>query len=90
LQKVLRAYARGTTFFEDVNNRDESMRILQAASGLKKEDVEKGYDFQRNGHYFDTTGKVSRAKADKSREGYGRRWAIFRARSTSIACFCRA
>jgi ABC-type nitrate/sulfonate/bicarbonate transport system substrate-binding protein len=31
LQQVLRAYARGTTFFEDVNNRDESMRILQAA-----------------------------------------------------------
>jgi NitT/TauT family transport system substrate-binding protein len=62
LQKLLRAYSRGTAFFEDVRNRDESMRILQAASGLKKEDVEKGYDFQRNGHYFDSTGKVSRAK----------------------------
>jgi NitT/TauT family transport system substrate-binding protein len=62
LQKLLRAYSRGTAFFEDGRNRDESIRILQAASSLKKEDVEKGYDFQRNGHYFDTTGKVSRAK----------------------------
>lgn len=62
LQKLLRAYSRGTAFFEDVRNRDESIRILQAASGLKREDVEKGYDFLRSGHYFDTTGKVSRAK----------------------------
>ena len=62
VQKLLQAYSRGTAFFEDVRNRDEAIRILQAASGLKKEDVEKGYDFQRNGHYFDTSGKVSRAK----------------------------
>jgi NitT/TauT family transport system substrate-binding protein len=62
LRKLLQAYSRGTAFFEDIRNRDESMRILQIASGLKQEDVEKGYDFQRNGHYFDTSGKVSRAK----------------------------
>jgi len=60
--KLLRAYAKGIAFFEDAGNRDEALRILQAASGLTKEDVERGYDFQHNGHYFDTTGKVSRSK----------------------------
>ncbi len=62
LQKLLRAHLRGTQFFEDAKNRDESIRILQKASGLKKEDVEKGYDFQHDGHYFDVTGTVSKAK----------------------------
>jgi ABC-type nitrate/sulfonate/bicarbonate transport system substrate-binding protein len=62
LEKLLRAHARGTAFFEDAKNRDESVRILQKASGLKKEDVEKGYAFQHDGHYFDTSGKVSKAK----------------------------
>jgi len=62
VQKLLRAHARGLAFFEDANNRAESIRILQAASGLKQEDVEKGYDFQRNGHYFDTSFKVPLSK----------------------------
>jgi NitT/TauT family transport system substrate-binding protein len=62
LQKLLRAHLRGTQFFEDAKNRDEAIRILQKASGLKHEDVEKGYDFQHDGHYFDPTGMVSKAK----------------------------
>jgi NitT/TauT family transport system substrate-binding protein len=62
VQKLLHAHARGLAFFEDAGNREESLRILQTASGLKREDVEKGYDFLRNGHYFDTSLKVSRSK----------------------------
>ena len=38
------------------------MQILKAASGLTQEDVEKSYDFFRNGHFFEPTGKVSRSK----------------------------
>jgi NitT/TauT family transport system substrate-binding protein len=62
VQKLLRAHARGLAFFEDASNREEAVRILQTASGLKREDVEKSYDFQRDGHYFDTTFKVPLSK----------------------------
>jgi NitT/TauT family transport system substrate-binding protein len=60
--KLLRAHAKGVAFFEDSNNRAEALRILQTASGLSKEDVERSYAFFHDGHYFDTTGKVSKSK----------------------------
>jgi NitT/TauT family transport system substrate-binding protein len=60
--KLLRAHAKGTAFFEDSGNREEALRILQTASGLTREDVERGYTFLHDGHYFDTTGKVSKSK----------------------------
>jgi len=62
LEKVLRVQNRGIAWFEDGQNRAEAVQILKTASGLSEGDVEKSYDFFRNGHYFEPTGKVSRAK----------------------------
>jgi NitT/TauT family transport system substrate-binding protein len=62
LEKVLRAQNKAVVWFEDEKNRAEAVQILKNASGLTQEDVEKSYDFFRNGHFFEGTGKVSRSK----------------------------
>ena len=62
LQKLLAAHTRSVAWFEDARNRSEAVQILMAASKLKQEDVEKAYDFMRNGHFFEPTGKVSKSK----------------------------
>lgn len=62
LEKVLSAQSKATAWFEDQQNRGEALRILKTASGLNEADVEKAYDFFRDGHYFEPTGKVSMAK----------------------------
>jgi ABC-type nitrate/sulfonate/bicarbonate transport system substrate-binding protein len=62
LQKLLAAHTRSVAWFEDGRNRNEAVQILVAASKLKQEDVEKAYDFMRNGHFFEPTGKVSKSK----------------------------
>jgi len=62
LAKLLRAENKGAAWFEDEKNRAEAVQILMAASRLTQDDVEKSYDFFRNGHFFEPTGKVSRAK----------------------------
>jgi ABC-type nitrate/sulfonate/bicarbonate transport system substrate-binding protein len=62
VEKVLRAENRGIAWFQDSQNRDEALRILKTASGLDQEDIEKAYDFFHDGHYFEPTGKISRAK----------------------------
>jgi NitT/TauT family transport system substrate-binding protein len=62
LEKLLRAQGKGVAWFEDQSNRGEAVQILKTASHLTQEDVEKSYDFFRNGHFFEPTGKVSRSK----------------------------
>ena len=62
LAKVMRAQNRSIAWFEDAANREEAVQILQSESHLSKDDTEKAYDFFRNGHFFEPTGKVSRAK----------------------------
>jgi len=62
LAKLLRAQNRSVAWFEDANNRAAAVQILKAASGLTQEDVEKAYAFFRDGHFFEPSGKVSRAK----------------------------
>jgi len=62
LQKILAAHSKAVAWFEDDRNRSDAVAILAAASKLKQEDVEKAYDFMRNGHFFEPTGKVSRSK----------------------------
>jgi NitT/TauT family transport system substrate-binding protein len=64
LEKLMRVKNKSVAWFEDDNNRVESLRILKSASGLSEDDVEKAYDFFRKGHYFEPTGKVSRAKLE--------------------------
>jgi NitT/TauT family transport system substrate-binding protein len=62
LAKVMRAENRSIAWFEDAGNRAEAVQILQGESHLSQDDTEKAYDFFRNGHFFEPTGKVSRAK----------------------------
>jgi len=62
LEKLLRAENRSIAWFEDGQNRAEALRILKTVSSLSEDDIEKAYDFFRNGHFFEPTGKVSRAK----------------------------
>src|SRR5580704_10621587 len=62
LEKLLRVETRSVAWFEDEKNRAEAVQILKAASGLTQDDVEKSYDFFRNGHFFEPAGRVSRSK----------------------------
>lgn len=62
LEKVLQVENQSIAWFDDEKNRAEAVRILKSASGLTQGDVEKSYDFFRNGHFFEPTGKVSRSK----------------------------
>jgi ABC-type nitrate/sulfonate/bicarbonate transport system substrate-binding protein len=64
LEKVLHVENRSIAWFGDDKNRAEALAILKNASGLSDDDVEKAYAFFRGGPYFETTGKVSRAKLD--------------------------
>jgi hypothetical protein len=49
-------------WFDDERNRADAVRILVEASGLKPDDVEKAYDYYRQGKFFEPTGKVSLAR----------------------------
>src|SRR5580658_7423838 len=62
LEKLLRAENKAIAWFEDEQNRDGALRILKSASSLNQDDVYKAYKFFRDGHFFEPTGKVSRAK----------------------------
>jgi NitT/TauT family transport system substrate-binding protein len=62
LEKLMRVKNKSIAWFEDGQNRTDALRILKTASSLSQDNVEKAYDFFRNGHYFEPTGKVSRAK----------------------------
>ena len=62
LAKLLSAQNRSVQWFEDGKNRAEAVQILRKASGLADDDVEKSYDFFRNAHLFEPSGKVSRSK----------------------------
>jgi ABC-type nitrate/sulfonate/bicarbonate transport system substrate-binding protein len=60
--RLLQAQQKGIDWFEDVANRAEAIRVLQAASGLSEGDVEQSYDLFRNHHFFETSGTISRVK----------------------------
>jgi NitT/TauT family transport system substrate-binding protein len=62
LQRLLSAHGRSVEWFYDARNRDEAVKMMVTVSRLKNEDVEKAYDFFRNGTFFERSGKVSRAK----------------------------
>ncbi len=59
LEKLLRAQTRSIAWFYDRKNKAEAISILGAESKIKTEDIDKSYDFYRDGHYFDDTGKLS-------------------------------
>jgi NitT/TauT family transport system substrate-binding protein len=62
LQRLIAAHDKGVAWFEDDHNRAEAVQLMADESGLKREEVEKSYDFFRNGHFFEPTGKVSKTK----------------------------
>jgi NitT/TauT family transport system substrate-binding protein len=62
LERLIAAHNKGVAWFEDDHNRVEAIQMMVAQSGLKAEEVEKSYDFFRNGHFFEPTGKVAKAK----------------------------
>jgi NitT/TauT family transport system substrate-binding protein len=62
LQRLLAAHAKSIAWFEDDRNRDEAVKMMVTASGLKPDEVEKAYDFFRKGRFFEPTGRISRKK----------------------------
>src|SRR5215831_11228022 len=62
LDKVLSVNAKSMAWFSDPANRAETIKIMVEASKLKQEDVAKSYDFLHKNAFFETTGKVSKAK----------------------------
>jgi NitT/TauT family transport system substrate-binding protein len=64
-QTYLAVYSKAILWLEDPANRREAIDIMLAVSSLKPEDVEKSYDFLHHGQFFETTGKISRARLGK-------------------------
>jgi ABC-type nitrate/sulfonate/bicarbonate transport system substrate-binding protein len=62
LQRLVVAHNKSVAWFEDEHNRAEAVQMMAVESKLKPEEVEKSYDFYRDGHFFEPAGKVSRAK----------------------------
>ncbi len=62
LTRLLEAHLKAVAWFDDEHNRADAVRILVEASGLKPDDVEKAYDYYRQGKFFEPTGKVSLAR----------------------------
>jgi ABC-type nitrate/sulfonate/bicarbonate transport system substrate-binding protein len=61
-KRFIDVFVKSIAWFEDLRNRDEAVRIMINISKLKKEDVERAYDFLREKQLFEPTGKVSRTK----------------------------
>ena len=64
-QTYLVVYSKAIRWLEDPANRLEAIDIMLAVSSLKPEDVEKSYDFLHDGHFFETTGAISRVRLGK-------------------------
>ena len=62
LEKVLSVNAKSVAWFSDPANRAEAIKIMVEASKLKQEDVARSYDFLRKNEFFETAGRVSKAK----------------------------
>jgi ABC-type nitrate/sulfonate/bicarbonate transport system substrate-binding protein len=62
LEKLQRVKTKSIAWFEDEHNSAGALRILKSASSMNEDDVYKAYKFFRDGHFFEPTGKVSRAK----------------------------
>jgi ABC-type nitrate/sulfonate/bicarbonate transport system substrate-binding protein len=63
--KLITVYNDSISWLYDPKNRDEAVEILMKVSKIKKDDVEKAYDFLIGGKYFEPTGKVSKSRLNK-------------------------
>jgi ABC-type nitrate/sulfonate/bicarbonate transport system substrate-binding protein len=61
-KRFVDVFVESIAWFEDARNRDEAVNMMIDISKLKKEDVEKAYDFLREKKLFEPTGQVSRVK----------------------------
>jgi NitT/TauT family transport system substrate-binding protein len=61
-EKFVAVLTRSIVWFQDPANRAEAVKIMIAVSHLDAGDVEKSYDFLRDGALFEPTGKMPRAK----------------------------
>jgi NitT/TauT family transport system substrate-binding protein len=64
-QAYLAVYSKAILWLDNPANRREAIDIMLAVSSLEPEDVDRSYDFLRNGHFFETTGMISRARLGK-------------------------
>jgi NitT/TauT family transport system substrate-binding protein len=62
IEKIITVYNRSMAWLYDPKNRDEAIQILIKVSSLKKDDVERSYDYLIGGKYFEPTGKVSKKR----------------------------
>jgi NitT/TauT family transport system substrate-binding protein len=65
MDKFLDAYNKCVNWFQDTKNRDEAVKIMADVSKLKRDDVEKSYDFLQKGNFYELTGKISRTTLGK-------------------------
>jgi NitT/TauT family transport system substrate-binding protein len=63
--KLIKVYNDSMVWLYDPKNRDEAVEILMKVSKIKKDDVEKAYDFLIGGKYFEPTGRVSKSRLNK-------------------------
>jgi ABC-type nitrate/sulfonate/bicarbonate transport system substrate-binding protein len=62
LKRILEAHRKSVAWFYDPKNRAEAVALMVEVSKIKKEDVEKSYDFMVKGKFFEPTGELSRKK----------------------------
>ena len=62
LAKVLSVQNKSMAWFADPQNRAEAIKIMVEASKLSEADVAKSYDFLHKNQFFETSGRVSKAR----------------------------
>ena len=65
VEKLILVYDRSMAWLYTPSNRDEAIRILMKVSSLKREEIDRAYDFLIGGKYFEPTGKIPAAKLGK-------------------------
>ncbi len=64
-QTYLAVYTKAIGWLEDPANRREAIDLMLDVSSLAPADVEQSYEFLHQGHFFEPTGKISRASLGK-------------------------
>jgi ABC-type nitrate/sulfonate/bicarbonate transport system substrate-binding protein len=65
VEKLISVYGLSMAWLYTPSNRDEAVRILMKVSSLKKEEIDRAYDFLIGGRYFEPTGKIPVARLGK-------------------------
>ena len=65
IRKFLSVYTNAIAWLSAPDHRREAIDLMVSVSNLKRDDVEKSYDFLVGGRFFEPTGAVSRAQLAK-------------------------